>query len=78
MAGEVTIIHGDSLPVKFKPEEAKKRNAMAQAVIEYAKKVKDWPMLEAAVAEQMEDQAKLVRWWGENVRSDGRPKKNGP
>ena len=59
------------VPAKFKPEEAKKRDAMAEAVIEYAKKVKDWPMLEAAVAEQMEDQAKLVQWWNESVRKKG-------
>ena len=59
------------LPTKFKPEKAKENDAKADAVIRYAKAVKDWPMLEAAVEKKMEDQAKLVQWWKENVRKKG-------
>ncbi len=59
------------LPAKFKPQEAKENDAKADAVIRYAKAVKDWPMLEAAVEKKMEDQAKLVQWWKENVRKKG-------
>ena len=59
------------LPTKFKPEEAKDRDAKADTVIRYAKEVKDWPMLEAAVEQKMEDQARLVQWWKENVRRPG-------
>ncbi len=36
-------------------------------MIAYAKKVKDWPMLEAAVDKKMEDQTEFVRWWDEKV-----------
>ena len=61
------------LPTNFKPQEAKSRDAKADAVIRYAKAVKDWPMLEAAVEQKMEDQAKLVQWWKENVRRPGQP-----
>ena len=59
------------LPTKFKPEEAKSRDAKADAVIDYAKKVKDWPSLETAVEKKMEDQAEFVRWWDENVQRPG-------
>ena len=55
------------LPTKFKPQEARSRDAKADAVIDYAKKVKDWPTLEIAVEKKMEDQTEFVRWWGETV-----------
>ncbi len=51
----------------FKPKEAKRRDVKADAVIDYAKKVKDWPALETAVKQKLEDQAEFVRWWGETV-----------
>jgi hypothetical protein len=35
--------------------------------------VKDWPTLEAAVEQKIEDQTEFVRWWKETVRSDGNP-----
>ncbi len=63
------------LPAKFKPEEAKDRDAKADAVIEYAKKVHDWPMLEAAIEQKMQDQTEFIEWWKANVRDRGRPKK---
>ena len=63
------------LPTNFKPQEAKSRDAKADAVIDYAKKVKDWPSLETAVEKKMEDQTEFVRWWAETVRPGGRPTK---
>ena len=30
-------------------------------------RVRDWPMLEAAVEQKMQDQAEFVRWWEEKV-----------
>ena len=45
-------------------------------MIDYAKKVKDWPMLEAAVDRKMEDQTEFVRWWDENVRPAGQGRNN--
>lgn len=64
------------LPTKFKPEEAKKSDAKANAVIDYAKRIKDWPTLETAVEKKIEDQTEFVRWWEENVRPNTRPKTN--
>ncbi len=43
------------------------RRVFNHAVIDYAKKVKDWPSLETAVEKKMEDQTEFVRWWGEMV-----------
>lgn len=37
-------------------------------MIDYAKRVKDWPTLEEAVACKIEDQKEFVRWWKETVR----------
>ena len=51
----------------FKPEEAKENDAKADAVIGYAQTVKDWPTLESAVAQKMQDQAEFVAWWKVNV-----------
>jgi hypothetical protein len=58
-------------PAKYEPKKAKVRDAKADAVIGYAKKVRDWPMLYAAVEQKMQDQTEFVRWWDENVRKKG-------
>ncbi len=63
------------LPTKFKPQEAKTRDAKAGAVIAYAKKVRAWPTLETAVEKKMEDQTEFVRWWDENVQRPGGDRK---
>jgi hypothetical protein len=41
--------------------------APRRAVIEYAKRVKDRPLLEEAVDRKTEDQTEFVRWWRERV-----------
>ncbi len=71
--GRVTALtqRKTGLPAKFKPEEAKDRDAKADAVIEYAKKVRDWPLLLEAVEQKMDELEELVRWWRENVRKKG-------
>ncbi len=55
----------------FKPQEAKVQDAKADAVISYAKKVRDWPTLVAAIDAKLEDQTEFVRWWKESVREKG-------
>lgn len=52
---------------KFKPEQAGKRNAQADSVIQYARKIKDWSLLQRAIEEKISDQIALVTWWDENV-----------
>lgn len=57
---------GGSIDV-FKPNEARIRSAKLDAVIEYAKSVQDWPTLEAAVDQKVEQIREFVRWWDEGV-----------
>ena len=64
---KLTTVEAGKLPTQFKPEDAKVNDAKADAVIDFAKKVKDWPTLETAVDQKMEDQAEFVRWWDETV-----------
>jgi phage N-6-adenine-methyltransferase len=51
----------------YKPQEARTRDAKTDAVIEYAQRVKDWPLLEQAVDAKIEQQQEFVRWWREKV-----------
>jgi hypothetical protein len=48
-----------------------RQEARTSAVIDYAKKVKDWPTLEVAVDQKIEDQREFVAWWDGNVRGRG-------
>jgi phage N-6-adenine-methyltransferase len=68
---------GRSDLVPFDPKTAAVNDAQADALIDYAKRVKNWPTLEIAIAAKIEDQAEFVRWWRATVRGDGRPG-NGP
>jgi phage N-6-adenine-methyltransferase len=49
--------------VPFDPAQARQRDAEANAIIDYAKRVKDWPLLEQAVDQKIEDQRAFVTWW---------------
>lgn len=63
----------------FDPAKAKVADAKLDAVIEYAKRVQDWPLLEQAVDQKIEEQAEFVRWWDDHVgvnHGAGRGKKN--
>ena len=59
---------------QFNPAEAKENIKKAEAVIEYAKDIKDWPLLESAVSGKIEEIRDTVIWWDAKVRSRGRPK----
>jgi ParB family chromosome partitioning protein len=72
LTGEI-VTTGTSLPRVFEPQAAKARDAKADTVIEYAKKVRDWPLLAQAVEKKIEDQAEFVLWWRESVRRAGKP-----
>lgn len=54
---------------KFQPQAARMNNAKADAVIEYAKQIKDWPLLERAIDEKIEQQQEFVQWWRETISS---------
>jgi hypothetical protein len=64
---ELVQIRSSSLPSVFLPEEAKIKDAKADTIIEYAKNIKDWPLLMQAVEQKLEDQREFVRWWDETV-----------
>jgi hypothetical protein len=68
---ELVQIRSSSLPSVFLPEEAKIKDAKAGAIIEYAKNIKDWPLLMQAVEAKLEEQRKFVRWWDEKVARKG-------
>ena len=50
------------------PAGKQQRQAKFDALIDYARKVKDWPLLNDAVDAKIEDQAEFVRWWDAKVR----------
>lgn len=50
-----------------KPRDRPDLQARADAVIDFATKVKDWPLLEEAVDAKIADQEEFVAWWNENV-----------
>jgi len=66
-AKKLSVVTGARVPAEFKPQEAKLRDAQADAVIDYAKRVHDWPLLFDAVDQKMEDQTEFVRWWKEKI-----------
>ena len=63
---ELTAIKA-GLPAHLEPEAVKANQARANAIIDFAAKVKDWPVLGEAVDRKIEDQEEFVRWWRENV-----------
>ena len=58
--------------VEIRPGETREKNAQADAIIAYAIKLKDWPLLEEAVERKLDEQEEFVRWWREKVRRPGR------
>src|SRR5262245_25227499 len=63
--------------VPFDPARAKERDADADAVILKAKKVKDWPTLEWAVDQKIEDQRQFCAWWQATVTPGQSPGRGG-
>lgn len=57
----------ERLPPALRSGGLKAEQARADAIISFAAKVKDWPLLADAVARKIEDQQEFVRWWRENV-----------
>jgi hypothetical protein len=63
--------HDAGLITLDQAKEIKRNDAKADAVIDYAQRVKDWPTLETAVDTKIEDQKEFVRWWRETVDKPG-------
>ena len=60
-----TILGG--LPAHFEPEAVKANQAKADAIIEFAAKMKDWPLLLEAIDKKIEEQGEFIEWWKQNV-----------
>jgi hypothetical protein len=73
---EITKVRGGAIE-QFDPERHRLHVAALSYGIEEAKRIKDWPALEAAVEGKIEEQQKFIAWWDVSVREDGRPG-NGP
>jgi phage N-6-adenine-methyltransferase len=61
-----------AVPLDIKVEQAK-----ANAIIDFATKIKDWPLLEQAIDLKIEQQREFVRWWDENVSVRESPGRGG-
>lgn len=68
---EVAVVTGNTLPTQFTPEESKNTIYQAEAIKDWAKKMKNWTVLEEAVDYIVENQKELVRWWEERVGKPG-------
>lgn len=64
---EVVKIEGGGEVAKFDPKKAKANIAKANAVIEFAQDIRDWPLLERAVDEKIEEIDQFVKWWKRHV-----------
>lgn len=74
--GEI-VEAGDYSVATFEPQATKTKDAKLEAVIKYAKRMHDWPLLEQAVEQKIEEQIEFVGWWNDNVGVfKGRPKNN--
>ena len=61
---------------KFDPKQTAVRLAQGDAVIGFAKQMKDWPLLEQAVERKLDEQTAFVAWWHTQVTpGHGRPRK---
>lgn len=63
--------------VPFEPQAAKATDAKLNAVIEYAQQMKDWPLLDQAVEQKIEEQIEFVAWWRERVQKPGGDRQSG-
>jgi phage N-6-adenine-methyltransferase len=64
--------------VEFRPERHGVTVAALEWGIKEARRIKDWPKLEAAVDFKIEEQRKFYAWWQGAVRGAGQPEKNRP
>jgi hypothetical protein len=64
--------------IPWEPQQARHREALAEAVKAYASAVRDWDLLDRAVEQQISDQRNLVEWWDEHVQGKGDGKHGRP
>lgn len=70
-------VHESSTEIRvFDPAGTRTHDAKLTAVIEYAKRVKDWPLLEQAIDMKVEEQQELIEFWDEKVQPAGQGRKS--
>jgi phage N-6-adenine-methyltransferase len=52
---------------QFDPAKTKDKLTKIDALVDYAKKIQDWPLLEEAVDAKIEEQIEFCRWWEREV-----------
>ena len=71
----------ENLPVKFDPKRFRLNDRALIFTIEEAKRIRDWPALEQAIDQKIEEEIKFVNWWTITVTPSGggaRRRGNGP
>ena len=71
MAELIELNEGRNLPTQFDPAKTHGKQEKLAAVADYAKRVKDWPLLEKAVDSKVEEQVEFVGWWEAKVAGPG-------
>lgn len=71
MARAVTRTSTARSITRFDPEQTKGNQAKLDALISYATRLQDWPLLEQAIDAKIEEQAEFVQWWDGTVRRPG-------
>jgi hypothetical protein len=60
---------------QFDPSRHRLKVAALDYTIEEAKRIREWPALEAAVDDKIAEQIKFVAWWDVKIRSQGEARK---
>jgi phage N-6-adenine-methyltransferase len=53
--------------IKFEPQKTLAKNVGYDAAIKFAVQIRDWPALERAIEEKIEEQSDFVAWWDQHV-----------
>ena len=75
-AGQLVVVNDGKNIVKFAPERHRLQVAGLDYTIEEAKRVREWPVLERAVDDKIEEQKQFAGWWKATVGPAGRRKNN--
>jgi hypothetical protein len=71
MSDKLTIIEPQNVPTLFDPERHRLKVAAINYGIEEAKRIKNWPALETAVDQKIDEQRQFIGWWDASVRDKG-------
>ena len=67
MTNDIVELGRTRAPTIFQPQEARREILKIEAVLNYAKKLGDWPMTKEAAENLIFYQKQILVWWHENV-----------